>query len=106
MKLHTFDRKLAVAKSHDDAIVGFGGDLQAIGKRRGLDDERVGSGCLQRVGQTFEYALIVMVNHRGLAVHDLWGSDDVAPEGVTDALVSKTHAEDGNRWSKFCQNGR
>src|ERR1700722_5557827 len=39
MKLHAFDAEFAVAQAHDDAVIGFGGNLEVARKRCALDDQ-------------------------------------------------------------------
>ena len=82
-----------MAQAHDDAVVGLGGDLEHVGHRGPVDDERVVAGGLERVGQPGEHAGVVVADQRGLAVHDLGRPHDVAAEHLADALVAEAHAE-------------
>ena len=45
-------------------------------------------------GQPVEEALPVVMDLRGLAVHEVGRSDDVAPEDLADALVAEADAQD------------
>ena len=40
VELHAFDRQLAMAQAHDEAV-GLGGDFQFLGQAFPLDDQRV-----------------------------------------------------------------
>ena len=85
--------ELAVAEAHDQPVVGLGGDLEHVGQRVALDDQRVVAGRLERVGQTGEDADAVVADEGGLAVHHLRGADDLAPEHLADALEAEADAE-------------
>ena len=56
MELHALDVELAMAQPHDRAVVGLGGDLEHVGHRGAVDDERVVAGGLERIGQAGEHA--------------------------------------------------
>ena len=94
VELHALDRQLAVAQAHHDAVVGLGRDLQHVGHRLPLHDQRVVAGRLERARQTLEHAGVVVSDERGLAVHDLRRPHDLAAEDLADALVAEAHAED------------
>ena len=51
VKLHAVHGELAVAQRHDFAVVAFSDDLEAPGKRNPLDDQRVVSTGVKRIGQ-------------------------------------------------------
>ena len=48
------------------------------------------------LGQPAEHAAAVVGDLRGLAVHHLGGTHDVAAEDLADALVAEAHAEHGD----------
>ena len=92
VELHALDVELAVAQAHDHAVVGAGGDLEHVGDRVGVDDERVVAGGLERVGEPGEHAGALVVDLRGLAVHDRRRPHDVAAVDLADALVAEADA--------------
>ena len=47
MELHAFDGEVAVAKAHNDAVLAGGSDLEHVGNRTWLDNERVVPGHSQ-----------------------------------------------------------
>ena len=49
VELHALDGQLPVAQAHHDAVVGLGGDLEAVGHRRPVDHEAVVAGRLERL---------------------------------------------------------
>ena len=51
VELHALDRELAVAQAHHQAVLGLGGDLEHVGHRVAVDDERVVAGRGERVRQ-------------------------------------------------------
>ena len=62
VELHPFDVVIAVAQTHHETVVGLGGDLEAVGHRVPLDDERVVARRLERVGQAGEHADAAVVD--------------------------------------------
>ena len=46
------------------------------------------------VGRPAEYALAVVIDCAGLAVHQVAGADDLAAEGFADGLVAQADAQD------------
>ena len=51
------------------------------------------SAAASQRGQTFESNLIFMVDCGNLAMHQLFGVDDPATEGLADGLMSKADAK-------------
>jgi hypothetical protein len=100
MKLDAPDRELLVFDTHDFAFSGFGGDGKAIGKRLPLDDQGMVAGGGEWIGHAEEQVLAVMLDHRGFAMHHPVIHDDIASEGVTNALVSEANAQQGNGGSE------
>src|SRR5450755_4741944 len=96
MKLNALDRKLAMAHAHDLAVVAFRRDLQAFWNAAAVDHQRMITGCGERAGQPFEYAIAAMGDGRHLAVHHAGRADDAPAERLANSLVSKANAEDGN----------
>src|SRR5581483_5423645 len=60
---------------------------------RFLDDQRVVTRGFERIRQTGEDTLARVMDHRGLAVHDLARAHDTRAERLTDALVAEADAE-------------
>src|SRR5690349_8329090 len=94
MELHAPDRKILVPDAHDFAFVGFGGDFQAIGQVVALDDEGVIARGGEGIGHAFKKVFPVMFDGGSLAVHHAVIDDNLAAEGVADALMSQTNAEE------------
>ena len=74
-------------------LVGGGGDLEAVGHRRRVDDQAVVAGAGQRRRQAGEHADLAVLDRRRLAVHQRRGPHDPCPERVPDRLVAEAHAE-------------
>ncbi len=67
-----------------------------VGPRFLLSDQRMVPRCVERVTHSGKQPFAVVVNRRNLAVHDPVVANHIAAEGVADALVPQTHAENGN----------
>src|SRR3569832_1607387 len=101
VKLHAFQRVFAVAHTHDlitlaALVLRPRGHLETGGQGRLFDDQRVIARRLERIRQPFEHAFTGMMDRRGLAVHHLPRAHHLAAEGLTDGLVTETHAEQRN----------
>src|SRR5579859_1773485 len=94
MELHAPDRKILVPDAHDFAFVSFSGDFQTVGQGVALDDEGVIARGGKGIGHAFKEVLPVMLYGRSLAVHHAVIDDDLAAEGVANALMSQTNAEE------------
>ncbi len=57
MELHAMHGMRLVLQPHDDAVRRLGRDLEAVGQRLPLDDQRVVARHLERLGQALEDAL-------------------------------------------------
>ena len=94
VELDAFDFVAAMAEAHDDAVVGFGSDGQLAGERFALDDE----GVIPRGGewlcQIAENIFAVMMDFAGLAVKELWGTNNFAAECCADRLMAEADAKD------------
>ena len=86
-------RQGAVAQAHDHAVGRGGRHLELVGHRVGAHHERVVARGHEGVGEPGEEALAVVVDLRGLAVHQVRGRHDVAAEGLADALVAEADAQ-------------
>ncbi len=83
--------------AHDFAIAagffGPGSDFEFFGECFGFDDEAMVARRLEWIIQAGEEAFAVVVDHVGLAVHEIFRTDDRATEGLAHGLVTKTDAE-------------
>src|SRR3989344_1891704 len=112
VELHAFQgrevrigQRALVAHTHDLAVFGLGRDVQALGQGGALDGQRVVADHGELPGQAGEDALFVGGDDAGLAVHLLAGTDHLAAQGGTDALVAQAHAQDGQLAGKTLQRG-
>src|SRR5579862_6526442 len=98
MKLHAFDRILAMTQAHDGAgAVFFGGpgaNFKIGGQIFFLDDQGMVAGGCHRYRESLKDGSVVMHDRAGLAVHKVRGTNHAASEGLADGLVSKADAED------------
>ena len=69
MELDPFDGMLAVAKTHHEAVLGLGGQLERVGDRRSVNNERVIPRCFERGVEPGEHAHTPVLDERRLAVH-------------------------------------
>ena len=95
MELHAVDWQLAMAEAHDDAVLGFGADLQGVRQAVALDDKGVIARRLERRGDAGEQRRAAMADRAQLAVHQHRRAHDRRPERLADALVAETDAEHG-----------
>lgn len=96
VELDAVDGAGGVAQAHDEAVPRFGCDDQIRGHRFAFDDQRVITGRGDRRGKVAEDAVAFVMNGICFAVHGDGGADNVAAEGVADALVAEAYAEQGN----------
>ena len=62
-------------------------------QRVGLDHEAVVARRLERIVEAGEQPLAVVVDHVGLAVHEILGPDDRAAKGLAHRLMAEAHAQ-------------
>ena len=86
-----------MGQAEDDAVVGLGGDLQAIGHGVALDGQGMVARRLERVGQAAKHPFAVVAHRAELAVHDIGRAHHLGPEGLGDGLMAQADAEQGNR---------
>lgn len=98
---------MAMCESHDRAVVRTRRHCQRrSGRIVELHNERVVAPNAKWGWQRFEQPFAVMSDVRGLPVHGATGSRDQATENASNALVSKTDAEDRYAAGKLTNNGR
>ena len=100
MELDAVDRKFAMAQAHDFMLLGPRGDFENRGKCLPLHKERMVAGGLEGRRNPGEDAGAVVMNRRGLPVHEAARAHDVAAIHVADALVAEAHAEQWDRRSE------
>ncbi len=86
-----------MAQAHDDVALRFtgaSGDLKIGGQAFFAHDEGVVASAGGGGGDTGEEGSAVVLDLAGLAVHELWRTDYLAPEGCADGLVPETDAKD------------
>src|ERR1039457_1436851 len=105
MELYTPERKYPMTHPHDLAIFYPGVNLQALREGGALHHKRVIAGSLKRIGQSTEQLLAVMMDGRGLAMHQGDAAHDIASEGCPDGLMAKTDAQDGDLSGEMCNAG-
>src|SRR5262249_20532744 len=93
VELDTFEGKSLVANPHDLVLVGPGDQVELGAERAGLNDQAVIPRGLERVAQAPIDPLLIVVDHRGLAVHDPVGPDNFAAEDMADALVAQADSQ-------------
>ncbi len=99
VKLDTFYRIVAVPEAHDLvnlAALQFspGRDFQAIRQRHAIDDQGMIARRGKRRGEILENTFPLMMNRRGLAMHDTARFNDITAEHLADTLVSKANAQE------------
>jgi len=93
MKLHPVDRQLAMTQAHDLLFCRLGGDLEAIGQRLAFYNQRMVARRFEGIRQPREHPFAVVLDRRGLSMHEPRCADDVAPKHLPDALVAEADAE-------------
>lgn len=93
MELHSIDRVLIMAQGHDLPFSGLGDDGQAGWQGRTLDDERVVTGCDERVFNPMKKCISEMMDGRSHAVHQPIRMDDIAAKMLSEALMPQAYAE-------------
>ena len=65
----------------------------SFGQRVGLDHEAVVARGLERIVEAGEERAAVVVDHVGLAVHEILGADDLAAERLAHRLMAEADAQ-------------
>ena len=107
MELDTIHRSCALwplpSQSHDSAIFGPGADLEGIGHRISIDDERVIACRSEGVVEPGKQTSSVMVHRRCLSMHGPSASHDRHAMNGGNGLVAKADAENWNATFKRTQ---
>lgn len=93
VELHTFDRELAMSQPHNDAVLGRGGDLQTIGHGATVDYEGVVARRRKWILHPLEHSCRVVVDIRGLTMHDLRRAHHFPAVDLPDALMAEAYAQ-------------
>jgi hypothetical protein len=97
MKLHAEEWVFAMGDAHDLAVTarffGPGGDFEFFGERVGLDHEAMVASGLEGVVEAGEEAFAIVVDHVGLAVHEVFGTHDRAAERLAHGLMAEAYAK-------------
>ena len=91
MELDAFDFVAAMAKAHDDAVVGLGGDGELAGQGFFLDDQGMVARCGKGVRQLAENVFVVVMNLTRFAVKEFRGADDFAAERGANGLMAEAN---------------
>ena len=94
-------RVLLVHQSHDFPFLGPCSDFQAIRQRFAFDDERMIARRLEGIGHIGENALPLVMDRRGLAVHEPVGTHDITAVDLPDRLMPEANAENRCARAKF-----
>ena len=96
MKLHAFDRDVAVAQAHHLALGGPGGDLEVGSDRRAIDDQRVIARRGERARYAAEHTAAFVLDRRGAAVHQSRRAHDLGAEYLAHRLLAEAHENTGS----------
>src|SRR5712672_1553341 len=97
MKLHTEERKLAVGDPHDLTIAARflspRRDFEFFGQRVRLNHEAMVARRLKWIVEPGKQPTAIVVDHVGLAVHQILGANDRRAERLSHRLMAKAHAQ-------------
>src|SRR2546423_1492432 len=93
MELHAFDAHAFVSHAHDLAVRAPRSNLEAFGQGLFFDHERVIAGRDERIRQGAEHPASVMLNRRGLPMHELARMHDASAKRLSYALMAEADAE-------------
>src|SRR5204863_5405236 len=83
-------------ESHQLVLRGPRHDLEYVGERLALDDQRVITRGLERVVETGEEPAALVEYRARLAVHEPWRPHHLAAADLAERLVAEADAEDGH----------
>ena len=101
MVLHRFDGERLVAKPHDLAILGLGGDLKAIRQRFAFHGERVVPHRGEILLKPREHPAPIMMDAARLAVHQPLRMHDPSAKRLRDGLMPEADAKERNLPGEF-----
>ena len=87
VKLHAFDRQVAMSDAHDLAIIGMGGDFQHLGQTRWCYRQRVLTIVRKLPGQIAENTLLRGSDDASFAMHQRLRAHNLRPKCLADRLV-------------------
>ena len=93
VKLDSVYGVVLVLQAHDDAVFGFGGDIQRIRQAVPFHNQGMVARGRERGRQVFEHAFSCVQDVGDFAVHGRGCADDPAAENLADALMAETDAE-------------
>ena len=99
MELHSLDIEFSVPDAHDHPVLGPGGALQSRGQIP-VDHQGMVSRGYERLWQSGEDRLTVVVDEGGLAVDRRLPPDDPPAVDLADRLVTQTDPENGTHSSE------
>jgi len=102
VELHAVQGPSLVADAHDLPFRGPRGHFEVgVCPRFFFDDQRVVTRRVERIAEAGEDASAIVVDRRNFPVHDPGVADDLAAEGMADALMPEADAEDRYRRREF-----
>src|SRR5260370_41588623 len=96
MKLHGFDRKIAMADAHDDSIFALSRYLQARRKCLAPGEQRVVASNFKACRQSFENTFTLMNHNRRFTVHRIVEHAQFAAKRLNDSLQPQANSEHRN----------
>lgn len=94
MKLNTMNVQGPVADGHDDSVIGFSGDFQALGERVSIDDKGMISGRAKRARNPTEDPVSRMRDLGDLSMFGATGPDDFSAKCLSDGLMTQADPQD------------
>ena len=106
MKLDSPDRQVTMLNGHDFPLLGLRCDLQAFRQGGTVQYERVVTSGCKILGHSLEKAFSLVLDGRGLAVHQTIRANHLASEMLPYALVAQANTEDWLFSRKGIDNGQ
>ena len=94
MKLNRFDRELAVADPHDDAVFGLGCNFEAGWEAGPSGKQRMVTAHSEAIGEALEHAEIAVRDVRSFPMHGVIQNIQFPAERLDNALQTEAYAED------------
>lgn len=96
MKLHTVNVFGLMRKTHNQPVLGFGGDGKAIRQTGLLGNQGMIARNIQRRRESLENGMPLMKDSRNFPVHGLRGAHDLAAKRLRHRLKPEANAEQRN----------